>query len=85
MERVHDACIGLLKLLQDLHSVLGLLQLTRELPDSLKDHHPQSLSLDNRDDLLQYVVAELMKDQPVNKKVDSLLLVSPLLLRQLLY
>lgn len=51
---VHDRRVGLLELLKHLEPMLCLLQLARELMNSMEDHVPQGRVLDHAYDLLQH-------------------------------
>ena len=62
LEWAHDWGVGLLQFLQYFHAVLGLLELARQLVNSLEDHDPEGLGLHNWDNLLEHVVTELMEN-----------------------
>ena len=62
LEGAHHCRVGFLQLLQHFHAVLGLLELTGELINSLEDHDSEGLGLHHRDYLLEYVVTELMEN-----------------------
>ena len=75
---VHYVGIGLLKLLQHLHSMFCLWELSWELVDPLKDQSSEGVALNNSYDLLEDIISELMKNQFIYKHADPLLLVHPL-------